>query len=202
MQNNVFTVGVTGGIGSGKSLVCKIFEAFNIPVYYADFRAKWLQLHNAELIDAIKEHFGAQAYHADGTLNRIFLAEQVFTHEDRLALLNSLVHPRVAEDFTQWQQEQAAAPFVLKEAALLFETGSYKSLHKIINVNAPVELRTRRVMMRDVHRSKEQIQAIIAKQWSDGQRSALADFNLTNDERSLIVPEIVKLHAKLLAGRL
>lgn len=198
MLNKTLAVGITGGIGSGKSLICKIFEALDIPVYYADQRAKWLQTHHSGLIEAIKEHFGSQAYDGNGELNRTFLAEQVFVNEEKLALLNRLVHPHVAEDFQQWQKNNVESPYTVKEAALLFETGSYTSLQKIINVNAPVELRITRVMLRDMHRSRQQILAIIAKQWSDEKRTKMADFNISNNEETLIVPEVLKIHKALL----
>lgn len=190
-------VGITGGIGSGKSLISKIFEALGVSVYYADNRAKWLQIHDPKLIELIKKHFGSQAYTEKGDLNRTFLAEQVFNNDEKLTLLNNLVHPRVAEDFQQWQEKHIDSPYVLKEAALLFETGSYKSLHKIINVNAPVELRIKRVMLRDIHRSRQQILAIMAKQWQDEERTRMADFNINNNESSLIVPEVLRIHRTL-----
>lgn len=190
-------VGITGGIGSGKSLISKIFEALGVSVYYADDRAKWLQIHDPKLIELIKKHFGSQAYTEKGDLNRTFLAEQVFNNDEKLTLLNNLVHPRVAEDFQQWQEKHVDSPYVLKEAALLFETGSYKSLHKIINVNAPVELRIKRVMLRDIHRSRQQILAIMAKQWQDEERTKMADFNINNNESSLIVPEVLRIHRTL-----
>ncbi len=193
-QTKTLLVGITGGIGSGKSLICKIFTVLRIPVYFADQRAKWLQMHNTSLVKAIKSHFGPQAYDTEGKLNRVFLAEQVFNNEEKLNLLNKLVHPFVAEDFREWQHKHQDAPYVVKEAALLFETGSYKSLQKIINVNAPVELRIRRVMLRDLHRSRAQIENIIAKQWTDKRRAELADFNIHNDDSSLIVPEVLKIH--------
>lgn len=197
MQNKTLAVGITGGIGSGKSLICKIFEALGVPVYYADYRAKWLQTHDPKLIQLIKEQFGLQAYNEQGDLNRTFLAEQVFNNEEKLKLLNNLVHPRVAEDFLLWQKKHVDSPYTIKEAALLFETGSYKSLQKIINVNAPVELRIKRVMLRDTHRSRQQILAIMAKQWQDEERTKIADFNINNDENSLIVPEVLGIHETL-----
>lgn len=198
MQNKALAVGITGGIGSGKSLISKIFEAFDIPVYYADDRAKWLQMHHIKLIEAIKYHFGSQTYDENGELNRTFLAKQVFVNKEKLALLNKLVHPYVAEDFQQWQKENTKSPYTIKEAALLFETGSYKTLQKIINVNAPVELRIQRVMLRDLHRSREQILAIMDNQWPDEERSKMADFNINNTESSLIVPKVLKIHETLL----
>ncbi len=198
MQNKPFAVGVTGGIGSGKSLVCKVFETLGVPVYYADARAKWLQAHHEALAEAIKAHFGTEAYQADGTLNRTFLAEKVFKDQKQLIVLNGIVHPYVAEDFQQWQKNQSV-PYVIKEAALLFETGSYAALQKIINVNAPAELRIRRVLLRDPQRSRQQVAHIMKKQWTDKARSEKADFNINNSGQSLIVPEVLSIHQKLLS---
>lgn len=197
MHNETLTVGVTGGIGSGKSLICKIFETLGIPVYYADERAKWLQSNDDELVQAIKSAFGPGSYHEHGVLNRAFIASQVFENDEKLSLLNRLVHPKVAQDFQRWQQLHTQAPYVIKEAALLFETGSYQSLKKIINVNAPAALRIKRVLLRDHQRSKEQIVAIISKQWSDQERTKRADFTIENNESSHIVPKVLAIHHKL-----
>ena len=201
MQTSTLTVGITGGIGSGKSLVCKIFKALNIPVYYADDRAKWLQTNDIGLVEAIKDVFGENAYNDQGVFDKAFIANQVFNDKAKLQLLNDLVHPKVAQDFYQWQQIYTLAPYVVKEAALLFETGSYQSLHKVINVNAPTELRIRRVLLRDQQRSKEQVLSIIARQWNDQQRAKLADFTIENNENSHIVPKVLAIHSRLLQSK-
>ncbi len=198
MQTSTLTVGITGGIGSGKSLICRMFEALNIPVYYADERARWLQTYDSGLVESIKDTFGANAYNAQGVFDRAFIADQVFNDKAKLQWLNNVVHPKVAQDFYQWQQANILAPYIVKEAALLFETGSYQSLHKVINVNAPTELRVRRVLLRDQQRSKEQVLSIISKQWNDQQRAKLADFTIENNENSHIVPKVLAIHSKLL----
>lgn len=201
MQSNLLTVGITGGIGSGKSLICKIFEALQIPVYYADKRAKWLQINDADLVQAIKDAFGSHSYNDQGLLDSAFMAAQVFNNDAKLTLLNSLVHPKVAQDFYRWQQLYTSAPYVIKEAALLFETGSYQSLKKIINVNASAALRIRRVLLRDSQRSKEQVLAIMSKQWSDQERAKLANFTIENNESSHIVPKVLAIHNKLVQSK-
>ncbi|MGB3588516.1 MAG: dephospho-CoA kinase, partial [Tunicatimonas sp.] len=121
-------VGITGGIGSGKTFICKIFEVLGIDVYYADQRAKWLQQKDPNLKKEIKIAFGNAAYDQQGCLDRIFLAKEVFSNPKKLSLLNQLVHPKVAEDYTQWVKHRLHKPYTLKEAALLYETGSYRQL--------------------------------------------------------------------------
>lgn len=201
MQSNMLIVGITGGIGSGKSLICKIFEALEIPVYYADERAKWLQNNDTDLVQAIKNAFGPRSYNAQGLLDRAFMAAQVFNNDAKLTLLNSLVHPKVAQDFYRWQQQHTYAPYVIKEAALLFETGSHQALQKIINVNASAELRMSRVLLRDRQRSREQVLAIMSKQWSDQERAKLANYTIENNENSHVVPRVLAIHHKLVQLR-
>lgn len=197
MCNNFFSVGITGGIGSGKSLICKIFSVLGVPVYSSDERAKWLLSHDDLLKRQITQQFGKEAYTQGGELNRSYLAKTIFTDEAKRLQLNALVHPRVGEDFRKWREAHKASPYALKEAALLFETGSYKQLDKIINVSAPEALRIQRVLLRDTHRSKEQLEAIMQKQWSDKQREGLADFTINNDERKLVLPTVIKIHKQL-----
>jgi dephospho-CoA kinase len=191
-------VGITGGIGSGKSFLCKIFEVLGIDVYYADQRAKWLQQNNADLVTQIKLAFGQEAYDNQGSLNRIFLAREVFSNPEKLELLNKLVHPKVAEDYARWTKQRSDKPYTLKEAALLYESGSYRQLDYIINVDAGRNTRLRRVLARDVHRTKEQVEAIMDKQLSDQERRRLADFTVDNDGDVLVVPQILHIHQQLL----
>ena len=190
-------IGVTGGIGAGKSLVCQIFQALGIPMYNADQRAKWLMNHHQTLIAEIKQHFGKEAYLPDESLNRKYLSEKVFSNETLLKQLNALVHPKVEEDYQQWVLQQMA-PYIVKEAALLIEAGSYKTLDYLITVNAPETVRLRRVLLRDTHRSAQEVQAIMRKQLSDHERAAKADFVIVNDDKSLIVSKILQLHQRFL----
>ncbi|HZY79237.1 MAG TPA: dephospho-CoA kinase [Cyclobacteriaceae bacterium] len=190
-------IGITGGIGSGKSLVCKIFQSLGIPVYDADSRAKVLMTTDGILISGIKKEFGNLSYHTDGTLNRKHISEAAFGHPEKLRALDALVHPRVAENYSQWVGEQSSR-YVIKEAALLFEAGSYRTLDKIIVVSAPEHLRVKRVMARDPHRSEQTIREIIRSQMSDSEKVSKADFIVTNDESELVIPQVLKLHSVFL----
>lgn len=172
-------IGITGGIGSGKTFICKIFEQLGVPVYYADERAKFLMNNQEEVINAIKTAFGEASY-KDGTLNRAYLAENVFNNKENLTKLNNIVHPAVFKDTQQWISQHQDAPFVLKEAALLFETGTYTQFDKNILVTAPEEVRIIRVMERDKV-SKEQVEARMKNQLSDAEKMELADYIINND---------------------
>jgi len=187
-------IGITGGIGSGKSLVCRIFHVLGVPVYDADSRAKKLMTTDGILINQIKKEFGTLSYYEDGTLNRELLGKNVFNNPEMLARLNSLVHPRVALDYSQWTQEQSGVKYCLKEAALLFEAGSYQSLDKIIVVAAPDELRIKRVLQRDRHRNRADVEKIINNQMPQEEKINKADFVINNNETELVVPQVLKLH--------
>lgn len=197
-MHNPLQVGITGGIGSGKSLVCKIFSALGVPSYDADSRAKMVMTTDGILVEAIKKEFGVLSYDANGTLNRQHLANTVFNQPDKLKRLNELVHPRVALDYKQWAQSQTSVKYVLKEAALLFESGSYQTLNRVIVVTAPETLRVQRVLKRDPHRSAEQTKEIIRNQMAEEEKIKKADYVITNDETTLLIPQVLKLHAQLL----
>jgi dephospho-CoA kinase len=190
-------IGITGGIGSGKSTVCRIFQTLGVPVYDADSRAKSLMTTDGILISQIKKEFGVLSYRSDGTLDREYLA-QAFHDKKKLELLNSLVHPRVAYDYEQWMEVQESV-YVLKEAALLFEAKSYLALDKIIVVYAEEELRVKRVLQRDVHRSRQQVIEIMRNQLSDEEKLKQADYTIINDESSLVIPQVLNLHQKLMS---
>lgn len=190
-------VGITGGIGSGKSTVCRVFEWLGIPVYYADERAKWLMIMDPELQEGIRELLGAGAYMEDGSLNRAYIASVVFKDAGKLEQLNRLVHPAVHRDGEAWHLAQQA-PYTLREAALLYESGGYRFMDKMIVVTAPVELRIRRVMARDGV-EREAVKARIAKQWPEEEKVALADFVIRNNEQAAILPQILRVHRRLLA---
>ena len=197
MSPKALKVGITGGIGSGKTFICRIFEVLGISVYYADERAKWLQNHDPELTHKIKENFGKQAYDDQGHLDRAFLADTVFSDEKKLALLNQLVHPRVADDYQRWTAQRLSEPYTIKEAALLFETGSYHQLDKVINVDAPQDVRMQRVLQRDPHRSPQQITRIMDRQLSDSERRKRADYNVDNSGNALVIPQVLRIHREL-----
>ena len=180
-------LGVTGGIGSGKSTVCEIFKSFGIPVYDSDARAKFLMNTSPNLINSIQANFGEKAY-ANGELNRHYLAEKVFSDSDALAQLNALVHPAVGRDFDEWADQQSSE-ILIKEAAILIESGAYKQCDKILVVTCPGEIRINRVMKRD-DVIREQVQVRIAKQLSDEERLKYADFNIDNSGEKMLIPQV------------
>ncbi|WP_026955068.1 dephospho-CoA kinase [Algoriphagus vanfongensis] len=190
-------VGITGGIGSGKSTVAKIFEILGIPVYYADDRAKWLMNHQEELKTQLIEKFGSESYTSEGHLNREFLAKTVFSDPEKVKTINNLVHPAVGKDFETWAASQET-PYVLKEAALIFETGGEKKLDAVINVSSPLKVRVSRVLMRDPQRSLDQVNQIIDQQLPDEQKNELADFVIKNTDSKMLIPQVLSIHQKLI----
>lgn len=195
MSKRPLQVGITGGIGAGKSVVCKILKVMGVPVYDADSAARWLQEHDTKLVEQIKDAFGEEAYQGD-KLNREFLGQKVFGDEAALKQLNSLVHPRVAEHFDHWVSEQQT-DIVVKEAALLIEAGSYKTLDYLVLVTAPKAVRIKRTLMRDTHRTLEQVKAIIERQMPESEKKQYADFTIANDEKSLLIPKVEALYREL-----
>ncbi len=193
-------IGITGGIGSGKSTVCKIFNVLGVPSYDADSRAKAVMTTDGILMTAIEKEFGKLSFKPDGALNREYLSKEVFADEAKLKKLNALVHPRVALDYENWLTTHTDKPYVIKEAALLFETGSYKMLDKVMVVNTPLALRTKRVLARDINRSEEQVKNIMNRQLSDEEKVKRADFIVENDEHHSLIDQVLKLHRQFLAG--
>lgn len=191
-------VGITGGIGAGKSLICSVFKQLGIPIYDADASAKALMSSDAKLKSQIILEFGDEAYDVHDNLNRDYLAKTIFGNETLRNKLNALVHPAVAEDYRHWCTQHTKSPILLREAALLIETGTYKQLDKLIVVTAPEKLRIHRVLMRDTHRNAEQIAKIIDSQISEQQSKEVADFIVVNDEKSMILPQILQIHQTLL----
>ncbi|NSL91073.1 dephospho-CoA kinase [Chitinophaga solisilvae] len=185
-------IGITGGIGSGKSTVSKIFELLGVPVYYADDRAKDILVRDKALAAAVREHFGPEVYDESGALNRKYLGNIVFNDKDKLALLNSLVHPATIRDSDQWAHQQTT-PYVLKEAALLFETESFHYLDKIIGVYAPQPLRIHRVMKRD-NVTRDEVLARMYKQIDEKIKMRLCDYVIQNDEQQMVIPQVLALH--------
>ena len=193
-------IGITGSIGSGKTTVCRILETLHVPVYYADDRAKYLQQHNEKAIAQIRKAFGDQVYGTDNELDRAALSGIVFNDPAKLALLESIVHPAVFDDFNEWVAEQNA-PYIVKEAALLFEAATNLDLDKMITVTAPLEVRINRVLMRD-HLSRDQILARMNRQWPDEKKVEMADYVIYNDEKQLLTPQVLKLHEKFVSGKI
>ncbi|HRO46640.1 dephospho-CoA kinase [Agriterribacter sp.] len=191
----VLKAGLTGGIGSGKSTVARVFELLGIPVYDADTAAKTIMNEDENLKALIIEHFGEEAY-ANGTLNRAYISSVVFENTEKLALLNSLVHPATIQAAERWMQQQNT-PYVMKEAALIFESGSQEGLDVVIGVYAPVHLRIHRTMQRD-NISREAVLKRISHQINEELKMKLCDFVLYNDEQQLLIPQVIALHEKLL----
>lgn len=197
MKNKqILKIGITGGIGSGKTTVSRVFSVLGIPVYYADDRAKWLMENKSEVIHGISALFGKEAYSA-GKLNRSLISSKAFHNPALLEQLNALVHPAVGKDYADWHLSQTNVPYTLKEAALLFEAGSYKDLDKTILVLSPENLRIRRIIKRDPFRTQEDIKAILERQMKDDEKQKLADYSILNDEAHLIIPQVIKIHGEL-----
>ncbi len=188
-------VGLTGGIGSGKSTIASFFNELGVPVYTADTAAKDLMISDPKLVKEIKKLLGEQAYH-ENELNRAWIAEKVFNNKELLSALNSLVHPAVANDFANWLFLQNTS-YVIKEAAILFENGGYKQCDYIILVKAPQSLRLERVTKRD-KTTQEKVQARMKMQWSDIRKEALADATIENIKLDLAKESVKRLHAHLL----
>jgi len=191
----MFRVGITGGIGSGKSTVSKVFEVLGIPVYYADDAAKRIMNEDEDLKAAIIKNFGEETY-TNAVLNRSFLAAQVFNNHEKLELLNSIVHPATIKDGEEWMKKQTT-PYALKEAALIFESGVQQYLDKVIGVFAPPTLRIQRAMNRD-NISKEEVVSRMDKQMEETIKMKLCDFIITNDEQQAVLPQVMEVHEKLL----
>lgn len=186
-------VGLTGGIGSGKSTVARIFEVFGFAVYFADDRAKWIMNNDATVKREISNLFGENIYNDEG-LDRKKLAGIVFNDKAKLEQLNAIVHPATRNDFNDWatvQDSKSEKAFVLQEAAILFETGGYKMLDGMINVHADQETRLQRVMKRDGV-EREAVLARMEKQVSDDFRLQNADFNIYNDGSRPIIPQVIE----------
>ena len=188
-------IGITGGIGSGKTTVAKVFEVLGIPVYYADDAAKRLMNEDGELKEKIQLQFGNEVY-KNGQLDRKHLAEIVFTSPEKLALLNALVHPVTLKDAEKWMQQQST-PYAIKEAALIFESGAQEHLDHVIGVTAPAPLRIQRTMQRDGI-TREEVMARMDKQMDETIKMKLCDFVLVNNEQEMLLPQILLLHEKLL----
>jgi dephospho-CoA kinase len=188
-------IGITGGIGSGKSMVCQVFQTLGVPVYGADERAKWLTDHDPILKADIVRLLGPDAYTIGGRYNRPWVASQVFQNPDLLQQLNSIVHPRVMADTQNWVEQHRSFPYVIKEAALMRAAGDHNTLDSVVVVQAPIPLRIERIRQRDPQRSDAEIQAIIANQMSDADRAKIADYVLINDDTTLLLPQILALHS-------
>ncbi len=193
-------IGITGGIGSGKSTVSKIFEVLGIPVYYADEEAKKLMNEDEDLKEKLTAIFGKDTY-AGNQLNRAYLAGAVFNNPQQLAKLNSIVHPATIAAADKWMTKHSTAqniPYAIKEAALIFESGSQEFLDKVIGVYAPAAVRINRVMKRDSI-TREQVIARMDKQLNETIKMRLCDYVITNNEQELLIPQVIAVHEQLTA---
>lgn len=184
-------IGITGGIGSGKTTVCHIFEVLGIPVFYADDAAKEVMTQDPELMQRIREVFGEDSYRG-AVLDRAHIAAQAFSDPDKLRLLNEAVHPAVFRSFDRWIAQQQA-PYVLKEAALMFESGSYLKNDINVLVYADTETRMKRALTRD-QATPEQVQARMSRQMPEEEKRKMADLVILNDDDSLLIPQVMELH--------
>ncbi len=191
-------VGLTGGIGSGKTTVAKVFETLGIPVYYADDKAKYLMNTNGDLKAAIIQNFGNDAYQ-QGELDRKYLANIVFNNKEKLELLNSLTHPITICDAEEWIKQQTTS-YVIKEAALLFESGAAERLDYIVGVYAPQHIRVNRVMKRD-DLPVQEVMKRISRQIDEEMKMKLCNFVITNNDQQLVIPQVLELHKKFSAEK-
>lgn len=188
-------VGLTGGIGSGKTTVAKYFEELGVPVYIADSEAKALMNRSKVIRRKLIALFGNEAY-VENTLNRPFIAQQIFNDKKLLNAMNAIVHPKVASHFKRWVNKQDS-PYVISEAAILFENGSYKKYDYIITVTAPEDIRLQRVIKRD-NSNKQKVEAIMANQWSDQEKIKRSDFVIENIDLEQTKIQVRKIHKKIL----
>ena len=188
-------VGITGGIGAGKSVVSQVFRILGIPVYDADTRAKWLMNEHPEIISSVISLFGTESYQ-EGRLDRAHIGKIAFHDQSLLDQLNKIVHPAVAQDFQKWYRHKTTT-YVLKEAALLVENNSYKALDHLIVVSAPEAIRKERVLKRDPHRNPDDVKAILSRQLPEAQKLEVADHVIVNDETQLVIPQVLQVHQSL-----
>jgi dephospho-CoA kinase len=191
-------VGITGGIGSGKSLVCDIFRKLGVPVYVADDRAKMLMNSDAHIKNQLIERFGASVY-KNGTLDRAKLAGIIFEDKEAIGFVNALVHPAVGADFLAWCNARNDQKYVIEEAALLFESGGYKQLDTIITVLAPENMRIERVIHRD-GATPEQVKNRMTNQMSDEEKATRSDMVIYNDEKHSLLEQVLNLHYSFISS--
>lgn len=188
-------VGLTGGIGSGKTTVCKVFKQLGIPVYHADNQARVLSDTDQEIIGALSGLFGKNIYTPTG-LDRKKLSEFIFTNSDLLHKVNAIIHPKVREDFNSWLNEHNKMMYIIHEAAILFESGLHTLFNKIITVTAPEEIRIRRIMEREAV-SEDYVRNIIGNQWPERKKKNLSDYVIVNDQQRMILPQVLEIHNEL-----
>ncbi len=197
-RSSPLQVGITGGIGAGKSIASKIFAILGVPIYDADSQAKSLMNADSQLKSQISSLLGAEAYQND-SIDRAWVAKKVFSNRSLLDQLNALVHPAVGRDYQQWVEANLSKSVLIKEAALLFETGLAEQMDQVIVVSAPEEMRISRVLSRDKHRSQSDVEAILKNQMSEEEKVAKANFVILNDEKQSVIQQVLSIHAELLS---
>jgi dephospho-CoA kinase len=189
-------VGITGGIGSGKTIVCKVFALLGIPVYYSDEKAKWLLGNDDEVRENIIKSFGKDVLNETENIDRKKLSALVFADKNKLEKLNAIVHPAVARHFDEWATKHKEQKYILKEAAILFESGANKQVDTVITVTAPSSLKIKRAMQRD-NITAEQVEQRMKNQWTDEEKIKLSAYVIVNDEEQLLIPQVIKIHELL-----
>ncbi|RLD61218.1 MAG: dephospho-CoA kinase [Bacteroidetes bacterium] len=190
-------IGITGGIGSGKTIICEIFKQLNIPVYNADNEAKKILIENKTVRKKLIENFGDNIYLNSSEINKEFLANIIFNSSSDIKKMNSIVHPAVWDDFLSFTQNKSDCEYVILEAAILIESGFYKNMDYVINVSAPQDVRIKRVMMRNNMKRNSVVQRINS-QISEQERIKKSDFVIINDDKKLVLPQVLDLHKKMI----
>jgi dephospho-CoA kinase len=188
-------IGLTGGIGTGKTTIAKCFSLLNVPIFNSDATAKKLYS-EAEIVSAVTKILGETVLDTSGEINKTKMAKLIFNDNEKLTAINGLIHPIVKRKFENFCSKHSHANYVIKEAAILFESGSYKDCHKIISISSPIELRIKRIKERDGS-SKEEIKVRMDKQWSAEKISKSSDYVIVNNERSLVYPQVIEIDNKL-----
>ncbi len=190
-------IGITGGIGTGKSTICKVFASLGVPINDADELAKSIITTDLELKSELVKHFGEDTFLKDGSYNRSYISNIVFNDKQKLATLNSLIHPKVIEHSKIWAQKHNHLPYVIKEAALMFESGSYKNNDYNIVVESPIKLRIERICKRD-NVTEEMANKKILSQMGDEERRKLADLIIYNDNHQSVISQVMHIHNNIL----
>ena len=190
-------IGITGGIGSGKSTVCKAFELLGVPVYYSDEEAKKILETDTIIIKSVLKLFGNEVLNDQQVLDRKKIAAIVFKDKQKLDQLNAIIHPAVALHFENWLKQYSSCNYILKETAILFESGAYKQVDKVIAIVAPIELRISRAIQRDKI-SREQVEQRMKAQISDEEKIKRSQFVIHNDEQQLVIPQVIAIHEQFM----
>jgi len=189
-------VGLTGNIGSGKTIIARVFSMLGVPVFHADLEAK-KQFDDKKIRKSIREKFGPGVFSSSGEVLRPVLAEIVFNNPALLDQLNKIIHPGVRNDYQQWCLQNAGVAYTLYEAAILFESGQYRETDKVICVTAPEQIRIKRVMERD-HLTRQEVEKRMANQWDEGKKIELSDYVIRNDESTMVITQVLKIHNEII----